>query len=311
MPALLTTDLSPLPLIARGKVRDIYSLGPEPDSDLLFIATDRISAFDHVLGSGIPDKGRILTQISAFWFDYLSDTVQNHLQPYIGPEAIQRLQPFSEVIEGRSMVVRRAQMFPVECVARAYLSGSGWKDYQQTGGVCGIPLPPGLRESDRLPEPIFTPAAKINTGGHDENISYKAVERTVGAEIARRLRDLTLDLFKRASEHAASKGLILADTKFEFGILPSLDPNDQGMPQIALCDEVLTPDSSRFWPAATYEPGGPQPSYDKQYVRDYLESIRWNKQAPAPSLPSEVVEKTRAKYLEAFHLLTGRTSLEA
>ncbi len=303
--ALLTTDLSPLPLIARGKVRDIYALGPEPDSDLLFIATDRISAFDHVLATGIPDKGRILTQISAFWFDFLKDTVPNHLLPHNGPVTDQRLQPFQAQIEGRSMVVRRAEMFPVECVVRAYISGSGWKDYQQTGSICGIPLPPGLRESDRLPEPIFTPAAKISTGGHDENISYQAVERTVGVEIARKLRDLTLAIFTKASAHAASKGLILADTKFEFGLLP----DEHGTPRITLCDEVLTPDSSRFWPADQYAPGGPQPSFDKQYVRDYLESIHWNKQAPAPSLPPEVAAQTRAKYLEAFTLLTGRTQL--
>jgi phosphoribosylaminoimidazole-succinocarboxamide synthase len=304
-PALLTTDLSPLPLIAHGKVRDIYALGPDPNSDLLFIATDRISAFDHVLATGIPDKGRILTQISAFWFEFLKDVVPNHLQPHIGPEMTARLQPFQSQIEGRSMVVRRAEMFPVECVVRAYISGSGWKDYKQTGSICGIPLPAGLRESDRLPEPIFTPAAKINTGGHDENISYHAVERAVGVDIAGKLRDLTLAIFAKASAHAASKGLILADTKFEFGLLP----DEQGHPQIALCDEVLTPDSSRFWPADQYAPGGPQPSFDKQYVRDYLESIHWNKQAPAPALPPEVVQKTRAKYLEAFTVLTGRTNL--
>ena len=303
--ALLTTDLSPLPLIARGKVRDIYALGPEPDADLLFIATDRISAFDHVLATGIPDKGRILTQISAFWFDYLVDVVPNHLRPHIPPQTVQRLEPFSGQIEGRSMVVRRAEMFPVECVVRAYLSGSGWKDYKQTGSVCGIRLPSGLRESDRLPEPIFTPAAKINTGGHDENISYETVEQTVGPETAAKLRELTLAIFAKASEHAASRGLILADTKFEFGLLTDIG----GQPQIALCDEVLTPDSSRYWPADQYAPGGPQPSFDKQYVRDYLESIRWNKQAPAPALPGDVVERTREKYLEAYRLITGRGEL--
>jgi len=298
--ALLTTDLSPLPLIARGKVRDIYALGPEPTSDLLFIATDRLSAFDHVLATGIPGKGRILTQISDFWFDFLADTVPNHLQPSPTAETLTRLKPFEKIVEGRSMIVRRAEMFPVECVVRAYLSGSGWKDYQTTQAVCGIPLPKGLKESDRLPEPIFTPAAKINTGGHDENISYDAVVRAVGPEIAAKLRDLTLAIFSKASTHAASKGLILADTKFEFGVIDG---------QIALCDEVLTPDSSRFWPADQYAPGGPQPSFDKQYVRDYLESIHWNKQAPAPSLPPVVVERTLAKYMEAFHLLTGRAEL--
>ena len=298
--ALLESNLSPLPLVARGKVRDIYALGTAPNSDLLFLASDRISAFDHVLATGIPDKGRILTQISLFWFDFLKDTVANHFQPHIGPQLAQRLQPFSSQIDGRSMVVRRAQMFPVECVVRAYLSGSALKDYKQTGSICGIPLPSGLGDSARLPEPIFTPAAKINTGGHDENVTYEAVQRIIGVENARKLRDLTLSIFTKASNHAASKGLILADTKFEFGLIDG---------EITLCDEVLTPDSSRFWPADQYSPGGPQPSFDKQFVRDYLESIHWNKQAPAPFLPVEVVEKTRAKYLEAFHLLTSRTTL--
>ena len=306
MPALLTTDLAGLPLAARGKVRDIYTLPAHPDS-LLFIATDRISAFDHVLASGIPDKGRILTELSLFWFDLLRDLVPNHLitaNPQLFPA---ELRPFEDQLAGRSMLVHRAQMFPVECVVRAYLSGSGWKDYQAAGAICGIPLPLGLRESDRLPEPIFTPAAKINTGGHDENISFATVEETVGPDVAAQLRDLTLAIFARASAHAASKGLILADTKFEFGLLPGPD----GRLRIALCDEVLTPDSSRFWPASTYSPGGPQPSFDKQFVRDYLERIRWNKQEPAPALPDDVITQTRAKYLEAFHLLTGRRDLQA
>jgi phosphoribosylaminoimidazole-succinocarboxamide synthase len=299
--ALLTTDLSPLPLIARGKVRDIYALGPEPTSDLLFIATDRLSAFDHVLATGIPGKGRILTQISDFWFEFLADTVANHLQPHPSAETLARLKPFEEQVAGRSMIVRRAEMFPVECVVRAYISGSGWKDYQTTGGICGIPLPRGLRESDRLPEPIFTPAAKINTGGHDENISYAAMVKTIAAEYAAELRRLTLAIYAKASAHAASNGLILADTKFEFGLVDG---------KIVLADEVLTPDSSRYWPAASYVPGGPQPSFDKQYVRDYLESIHWNKQAPAPSLPDEVIAKTREKYLEAFRLITGKAELD-
>ena len=307
MDALLTTDLSPLPLVLRGKVRDIYATGPEEDADLLFVATDRISAFDHVLGSGIPDKGRILTQISGFWFEFLAGTVGNHLRHPVSAEVMARLDPYADQLSGRSMVVRRARMFPVECVVRAYLSGSGWKDYQATGAVCGIPLPRGLRESDRLPEPIFTPAAKINTGGHDENISYGAVVSVVGEETAEELRRLTLAVFARASAHAESKGLILADTKFEFGLLPGAD----GVERIALCDEVLTPDSSRFWPADRFAPGGAQPSFDKQFVRDYLESVGWNKQAPAPFLPPDVVSRTREKYLEAFQLLTGRTDLEA
>jgi phosphoribosylaminoimidazole-succinocarboxamide synthase len=295
--ALLQTDLGSLSLTVRGKVRDIYALD---DRTLLFVATDRISAFDHVLGSGIPDKGRILTQLSLFWFDFLSGLVKNHLITADTAQFPSQLERFAQQLEGRSMVVKRARMFPVECVVRAYLSGSGWKDYQATGSVCGIKLPTGLRESDRLPEPIFTPAAKIQTGGHDENISFATMEATVGAARASQLRDLTLTIFEKASKHAERKGLILADTKFEFGEIDG---------QIILADEVLTPDSSRYWPAAGYAPGGAQPSFDKQYVRDYLESIRWNKQAPAPSLPDEVVGRTREKYLEAFRLLTGHATL--
>ena len=279
--ALLQTDLGDLPLAARGKVRDIYALSSD---QLLFVASDRISAFDHVLGSGIPDKGKILTQLSLFWFDFLKSTVPNHFITANATQFPRELQPYLNQLAGRSMLVKRATMFPVECVVRGYLSGSGWKDYQQTGAICGIKLPSGLRDSDRLPEPLFTPAAKINTGGHDENISYKTVEQTVGPAHADALRTLTLDIYDKATKHAASKGLILAD-------------------------EVLTPDSSRYWPAATYNPGGPQPSFDKQYVRDYLESIHWNKQAPAPALPDEVVSRTREKYLEAFRLITGHADL--
>jgi phosphoribosylaminoimidazole-succinocarboxamide synthase len=299
--ALLQTDLGSLPLTARGKVRDIYALD---DKQLLFIATDRISAFDHVLGSGIPDKGRILTQLSLFWFDFLKDTVSNHLIASDIRDFPTQLQPYVSQLEGRSMLVKRAEMFPVECVVRGYLSGSGWKDYQQTGAVCGIKLPTGLRESDRLPEPIFTPAAKNNIG-HDENISFAQMINTIGQKPAEDLRALTFAIYEKAGKHAASKGLILADTKFEFGLVR--DENGRG--EITLADEVLTPDSSRYWPTETYSPGGAQPSFDKQYVRDYLESIRWNKQAPAPALPDEVVTRTREKYLEAFRLITGRTSL--
>jgi phosphoribosylaminoimidazole-succinocarboxamide synthase len=294
--ALLQTDLGSLPLTARGKVRDIYAL---PNDELLFVATDRISAFDHILGSGIPDKGKILTQLSLFWFDFLKLTVPNHLITATTAQFPAELQPFSSQLDGRSMLVKRAKMFPVECVVRGYLSGSGWKDYQQTGAVCGIELPRGLRESDRLPEPIFTPAAKNNVG-HDENISFAQMVDTIGQEPAESLRDLTFAIYEKAGKHAAGKGLILADTKFEFGVSDG---------KIILADEVLTPDSSRYWPAETYNPGGAQPSFDKQYVRDYLESIHWNKQAPAPSLPDEVVARTREKYLEAFHLITGRISL--
>jgi phosphoribosylaminoimidazole-succinocarboxamide synthase len=295
--ALLKTNLGTLPLLARGKVRDLYALG----DDLLFVATDRISAFDHVLATGIPGKGKILTQISAFWFDFLQDTVPNHLLATVPPATQSLLAPYADQLAGRSMIVHRARMFPVECVVRGYLSGSGWKDYLATGAVCGIALPTGLRESEKLAAPIFTPAAKINTGGHDENISYQQMEQMVGVETASNLKMLTLAIYAKASAYAATKGLILADTKFEFGEVDG---------RIVLADEVLTPDSSRYWPAATYSPGGAQPSFDKQYVRDYLESIRWNKQEPAPALPDDVVSCTRQKYMEAFHLLTGRNSLE-
>lgn len=295
--ALLETSLGALSPIARGKVRDIYALG---EKELLFVATDRISAFDHVLASGVPDKGRILTQLSLFWFDFLKDIVQNHVLTSDPSKFPSELTPYLDQLAGRSMIVKRAEMFPVECVVRAYISGSGWKDYQANGSVCGIKLPAGLRESDRLPEPIFTPAAKINTGGHDENISFETVIDTVGAENANKLRDLTISIFEKASRHAESRGLILADTKFEFGMIDG---------EIVLADEVLTPDSSRYWPASSYSPGGPQPSFDKQYVRDYLESIKWNKQAPAPALPEDVVARTREKYLEAFRLISGRATL--
>lgn len=294
--ALLQTSLGDLPVAARGKVRDIYDLGHD---QLLFVATDRISAFDHVLATGIPDKGRILTQLSLFWFDLLKDTVKNHLLTTDAARFPASCAPYLDQLEGRSMVVKRAEMFPIECVVRGYLSGSGWKDYQQTGAVCGIELPAGLRESDRLPQPIFTPAAKNNVG-HDENISFQQMVDTIGQEPAEDLRDLTIKIYEKAGKHAASKGLILADTKFEFGLIDD---------EITLADEVLTPDSSRYWPAETYSPGGPQPSFDKQYVRDYLESIHWDKQAPAPGLPAEVAERTQAKYLEAFRLITGRPNL--
>lgn len=289
--ALLQTDL-PLPLTARGKVRDILAVS---DRELLFVATDRISAFDHVLGSGIPDKGKVLTQLSLFWFEHLKEIVPNHLITADVAKYPATLPEYAMQLQGRSMLVKRAEMFPVECVVRGYISGSGWKDYQKTGMICGIPLPKGLRESDRLPEPIFTPAAKNNVG-HDENISFEDVIRVVGRETANKLRDLTLAIYAKASAHAESKGLILADTKFEFGVIDDA---------ITLADEVLTPDSSRYWPADLYSPGGAQPSFDKQYVRDYLESIHWNKQAPAPSLPEEVIVNTRAKYLEAYQRITG------
>jgi phosphoribosylaminoimidazole-succinocarboxamide synthase len=295
--ALLTTNLGSIPLLGRGKVRDLYAI----DDNLLLVATDRISAFDHVLATGIPGKGKILTQISLFWFDLLCDIVPNHLITADVREFPAELQPYADQLEGRSMLVKRANMFPVECVARGYLAGSGWKDYQATQSLCGIPLPAGLQDGSRLPEPIFTPASKSQDGAHDENISYAQVEDAVGADDAAELKRITLAIYARASAHAESKGLILADTKFEFGRIGNGLGNG-----IILADEVLTPDSSRFWDAANWRPGGAQPSFDKQFVRDYLESIRWNKQAPAPALPEDVAQRTQAKYLEAFRLLTGR-----
>jgi phosphoribosylaminoimidazole-succinocarboxamide synthase len=290
---LLRTDYSELELHASGKVRDVYNL----DADhLLFVATDRISAFDYVLATGIPHKGRVLTQISLFWFDFLKDVVPNHFvtaDVNLYPAAIRR---HADELRGRSMMVMRADMFPVECVARGYLSGSGWKEYQATGAVCGIQLPAGLKESDKLPEPLFTPATKATTG-HDINISFEEMCKLVDPELSRQLRDLTLRIYKKASDYALQRGIIIADTKFEFG---------QTAKGITLADEVLTPDSSRFWPADSYQPGKPQDSYDKQYVRDYLEAIRWNKQPPAPALPQDVALRTSEKYLGAYRQLTGR-----
>ena len=293
MTALLTTNLGDTPLLGRGKVRDLYAV----DGALLLVATDRISAFDHILGSGIPDKGKILTQISLFWFDLLKNIVPNHLITADVTEYPQVLRPYKDQLEGRSMLVKRAQMFPVECVARGYLAVSGWKEYQSSGSVCGFPLPPDLQDGSRLPQPVFTPATKSQDGEHDENIPFETVENLLGANEAAELRRLTLAIYKTAAAHTESRGLILADTKFEFG------KTAEG---VILADEALTPDSSRFWDGKLWKPGGAQPSFDKQFVRDYLESIRWNKQAPAPGLPEEVVERTRDKYLEAFRRLTGR-----
>ena len=277
---------------ARGKVRDVYALG----DDLLIIATDRISAFDYILATGIPAKGRVLTQLSLFWFDFLKDLVPHHLITADVEQYPPHLREHRSQLEGRSMLVRRARMVEIECVARGYLSGSGWKEYKANGSVCGIPLPAGLRESDKLPEPIFTPATKATTG-HDENISFETMAGLVGEELASELRRLTLRIYQTAADYAASRGIIIADTKFEFGFVDG---------RLTLCDEVLTPDSSRFWPMDQYRPGGAQPSFDKQYVRDYLESIHWNKQPPAPGLPEEVAAHTSQKYQEAFRLLTGR-----
>jgi phosphoribosylaminoimidazole-succinocarboxamide synthase len=290
---LLRTEFPDLQLHASGKVRDVYRLS---NDRLLFVATDRISAFDYILATGIPQKGRVLTQISLFWFDFLKDVVPNHLVTADVSEYPAELRKYAEQLRGRSMVVMNADMFPVECVVRGYISGSAWKEYEVSGKVCGIELPQGLRESDRLPEPIFTPATKA-TSGHDENIPFSEMVRLLGEDVSEQLRDLTLKVYKRAADYAGSKGIIIADTKFEFG------RTSRG---ITLADEVLTPDSSRFWPADKYHAGKAQDSYDKQYVRDYLEEIHWNKQPPAPELPPEVARKTSEKYLEAYQQLTAR-----
>jgi phosphoribosylaminoimidazole-succinocarboxamide synthase len=290
---LLQTDFPELEMYASGKVRDIYRVDNE---HLLFVATDRISAFDYVLASGIPEKGRVLTQLSLFWFDFLKDVIPNHLVTANVDDYPAPLTNYRDDLRGRSMLVVKADMVSVECVARGYLSGSGWKEYQKTGKVCGISLPSGLRESDKLPEPIFTPATKAVTG-HDENISFEEMVKIVGHELSTKLRDLTLGIYTKAADYALTRGIIIADTKFEFG---------QTAKGITLADEVLTPDSSRFWPADTYKPGGAVQSYDKQYVRDYLESIKWDKKPPAPGLPPEVQANTSSKYVEAYRQLTGK-----
>jgi phosphoribosylaminoimidazole-succinocarboxamide synthase len=275
---------------ARGKVRDIYDAGDK----LLIVATDRLSAFDVILPTPIPDKGWVLTQLSLFWFDLLRDVIPNHVLS--ATEIPAPFDAYREELAGRSMLVRKTVPLPIECVVRGYVSGSGWKDYRATGQICGIALPPGLRESDRLPEPIFTPATKAATG-HDENISFERAASLIGNERARQVRDVSLEIYRRAAAYAEPRGILLADTKFEFGLLAD---------QLIWIDEALTPDSSRFWPAAQYKPGGPQPSFDKQFVRDYLESIRWPKTLPGPELPPEVVAATRGKYREAYRILTGR-----
>ena len=292
-PVLLQTDFAELELYASGKVRDVYRVDNE---HLLFVATDRISAFDYVLATGIPHKGRVLTQLSLFWFDFLKAITQNHLVTADVSQYPPLLRKHDDQLRGRSMLVVKAEMVAVECVVRGYLSGSGWKEYQKTGSVCGIKLPAGLRESEKLPEPIFTPATKA-ASGHDENISFAEMVKRAGRELSEKLRDLSLRIYQTAAGYAAKRGIIIADTKFEFGNTAS---------GIVLGDEVLTPDSSRFWPAEKYQPGRAQDSYDKQYVRDYLESIRWNKQPPAPALPDDVAARTSEKYQDAYRLLTGR-----
>jgi len=288
---LLQSELAGVTLLSRGKVRDIYDLG----GSLLIVATDRISAFDHILPSGIPDKGKVLNQISLFWFDMMQGIVRNHLRERDADRFPESLRPHAGVLRGRSVVVDRLEMLPIECVVRGYLSGSGYKEYVKTEGVCGIRLPSGLRESDRLPEPIFTPSTKA-VSGHDENIPFARVVDMVGKETAEAARDLALRVYGTACRHAESHGILIADTKLEFG---------RDARGLVLADEVLTPDSSRFWPADSYRPGGPQASFDKQYVRDYLESIRWDKNPPAPGLPAEIVEGTARRYREIFQRLTG------
>ncbi|MGD9906153.1 MAG: phosphoribosylaminoimidazolesuccinocarboxamide synthase [Vicinamibacterales bacterium] len=293
-PPLIESALSGVPRLRQGKVRDLYAVG----DDLLIVATDRISAFDYVLGSGIPDKGRVLTQLSAFWFARTAAITPNHVVSTDVATFPAALAADREQLRGRAMLVRRTTPLPVECVARGYLSGSGWKDYVATGAVCGHALPAGLRESDRLPTPLFTPATKADSG-HDLNISEDEAAAIVGDDVLARCKAITMALYAAGVAHAAACGIILADTKFEFGLADDGD--------LLLIDEAMTPDSSRYWPADQYAPGGPQPSFDKQYVRDYLESIRWNKQPPVPTLPDDVVERTREKYLEAFTRLTGRS----
>ncbi len=291
MNTVTETRIAEYPLKARGKVRDIYEL----ENSLLFVASDRISAFDYILPNPIPDKGKVLTQISLFWFHYLEDVVENHVLTADFEQFSENLMKYPE-LKGRSMIVKKAKMFPIECVARGYLSGSGWKEYKEMRKVCGIQLPSGLQESSKLPEPIFTPATKSQTG-HDINISFEESANIVGNETATRLRDLTLTIYQKAQEHAEKRGIIIADTKFEFGLFDV---------KILLCDEVLTPDSSRFWPAEDYAPGRAQKSLDKQFVRDYLEKIGWDKKPPAPELPEEIIQGTSAKYREIFRLITGK-----
>ncbi|MBI1920056.1 MAG: phosphoribosylaminoimidazolesuccinocarboxamide synthase [Geobacter sp.] len=290
---VLETNFPDLKLAGRGKVRDIYDLGDK----LLIVTTDRISAFDVIMNEGIPDKGFVLTQISAFWFRQMEDIIPNHIISTDLAEFPAECQKYADILEGRSMLVKKAKPLPVECIVRGYLSGSGWKDYKTTGAVCGIKLPAGLVESDRLPEPIFTPSTKADLGEHDLNISFEQTVALVGEEIAGKIRDITIAIYKKARDIAATKGIIIADTKFEYGLFDG---------ELIIIDECMTPDSSRFWPKDGYQPGGPQPSFDKQFLRDYLETLDWNKTAPAPPLPEEIVRKTGEKYMEALVRLTGK-----
>lgn len=292
-PVVSMTEFTSLTLKGRGKVRDIYDLGDR----LLIVATDRISAFDVVMPNLIPDKGKILTQLSKFWFDMTKKAIPNHILTTEVKDFPEMCRPYEEVLKDRSMLVVKAEVLPIECVVRGYLSGSGWEEYKRTGEVCGIPLPKGLAESSKLAEPIFTPATKAEMGLHDENITFEKVEEIAGKDRAKRLKSLSLALYKKARDFAASKGIIIADTKMEFGIKDK---------KLLLVDELLTPDSSRFWPKDGYQPGGPQKSFDKQFLRDYLLSIQWDKSPPAPQLPVDIVQKTRAKYIEAYERLVGK-----
>lgn len=286
------TEFKTLPLKGRGKVRDIYDLGDR----LLIVATDRISAFDVVMPNPVPDKGRVLTQLSKFWFDLTKEVVPNHLISTEVRDFPDACRPYEEILKDRSMLVVKTDVLPIECVVRGYLSGSGWEEYKKTGEVCGVPLPKGLLESSKLEEPIFTPATKAEIGLHDENIAFEKVEKIVGKDLAKRLRSLSLAIYKKARDFAEGRGIVIADTKMEFGI------KDE---KLLLIDELLTPDSSRFWPKDDYRPGGSQKSFDKQFLRDYLLSIQWDKSPPAPQLPEEIVQKTREKYLEAYERLVG------
>ena len=289
---VLTTDFPGLKLAARGKVRDIYDLGDA----LLIVTTDRISAFDVIMNEGIPNKGYVLTQISAYWFREMEGIIKNHIISVDVADFPKECQPYAKTLAGRSMLVKKAQPLPAECIVRGYLSGSGWKDYKKTGSICGIKLPEGLKESDRLPQPIFTPSTKAELGTHDENISFETMVELCGAETATRVRDVTLAIYEKARDLADRKGIIIADTKFEYGIYDG---------ELIIIDECMTPDSSRFWPKEGYQPGGPQPSFDKQFLRDYLETLDWGKTAPAPPLPAEIVAKTAEKYREALFRITG------
>jgi phosphoribosylaminoimidazole-succinocarboxamide synthase len=289
---VLTTDFHELKLVNRGKVRDIYDMG----DSLLMVSTDRLSAFDVVMNEGIPEKGRVLTRMTEFWLSHLSDIVPNHLITCDVNEYPAACRPYSDVLSGRSMLVKKAAPIMAECIVRGYITGSGWSDYKKSGSVCGIALPEGLRESDAFPEPLFTPSTKADVGDHDENISFERMCTIVGADVGERIRDLTIAVYTRARDIAEQRGIIIADTKFEFGMHDG---------QIILIDEVLTPDSSRFWPRDDYAPGRGQKSYDKQFVRDYLNTLDWNKKPPAPTLPADIIEKTSAKYIEAYERLTG------